>query len=131
VLNHPAAALQSCVWPDLWSPAGVEEQGAFTLRFIQEPGRPERFHGSRPVGDTGIISPGSERGARPGSGSESKTRSMVPPSEGNEARREERWGFGASHSTAEAGEPTQGTLWREGDAGTRNRRRERWPRHRA
>jgi hypothetical protein len=35
------------------------------LRFIQEPGRPERFHDSRPDGDTGITSPATERGARP------------------------------------------------------------------
>ena len=41
----------------------------------------------------------------PGSEGESKTRSMVLPNEGNEARQEERFGFGASHSTAEAGEP--------------------------
>ena len=41
----------------------------------------------------------------------------VPPSEGNEARREGRQGVGAPHSTAEAGEPTRGTRWREGEAG--------------
>ncbi len=33
---------------------------------------------------------------------------------------------GALHSTEEAGEPTRGTPWREGGAGTRERSRERW-----
>jgi hypothetical protein len=33
---------------------------------------------------------------------------MVSPSEGNEARRDERRGVGASHSTGEAGEPPEG-----------------------
>ena len=52
---------------------------------------------------------------------------MVPPSEGNEARREGRQGVGAPHSTDEAGEPARGTPWREGGAGSWNRWRERWP----
>src|SRR6266487_4704807 len=46
-------------------------------------------------------------GPRPASGRGEKRRQahgMVPPSEGNEVRRKERWGFGASHSTEEAGE---------------------------
>ncbi len=41
---------------------------------------------------------------------------MVSPSEGNEVRREGGQGVAASHSTVEAGEPTRGTLSREGDA---------------
>ena len=45
-------------------PAGVKEQGAAALGFIQEPGRPRRFHDPIPDGDTGLTSPGSERGAR-------------------------------------------------------------------
>ena len=60
-----------------------------------------------PDGDTGLTSPAAEHGARPGSEGESKTRSMVLPNEGNEVRQEERWGFGATHSTGEAGEPAQ------------------------
>src|SRR5579884_3207866 len=54
-----------------------------------------------------------------------KWRTLVPPSEGNEARRDGRRDVGAPRNTAEAGEPTRGTRRREGGAGTRNRRRER------
>ena len=49
----------------------------------------------------------------------------------NEARQEKRQGVGAPHSTEEAGEPTRGTPWREGGAGSRNFRRERWSRPQA
>jgi len=45
--------------------------------------------------------------------------------------RDGRGEVGAPHSTCEAGEPTRGTPWREGGAGTRNRWRERCPRGRA
>jgi hypothetical protein len=41
---------------------------------------------------------------------------MVSPSEGNEVRREGRQGVAASRSTVEPGEPSRGTLGREGDA---------------
>jgi hypothetical protein len=41
----------------------------------------------------------------------------IPPHEGDEVRRDGWRGFGASNSTVEAGEPTLGTPWREGDAG--------------
>ena len=50
---------------------------------------------------------------------------LVPPSEGNEARREGRQDVGALRSTDDAGEPTRGTLRREGRAGQRNRWRAR------
>ena len=55
----------------------------------------------------------------------------VPPSEGNEARREGRSGVGAPRSTAEAGElaprdPAEGRRCR-----SMGRRRERWQGHRA
>src|ERR1700710_1625959 len=33
----------------------------------------------------------------------------IPPSEGNEARRDGRRGVGAPHTTVDAGEPTRGT----------------------
>ncbi len=74
-----------------------------------------RAHGlaSGPMGDTNT-------GAR-----------MVPPSEGNEARRNERQGVGVPRSTAEPGEPSQGTLGREGGTGSWNCWRDRWQRHRA
>ena len=41
---------------------------------------------------------------------------MVSPNEGNEVRRDERQGVGASHSTDEAGELYRRTPRREGDA---------------
>jgi hypothetical protein len=40
---------------------------------------------------------------------------MVSPNEGNEVRRNGRQGVEASHSTVEPGEPSRGTLGREGD----------------
>src|SRR5208283_366788 len=60
-----------------------------------------------PGGDTGIkaLARNVVRDSR--SESESKTRGMVSPSEGNETRRKERLGFGATHNTCEAGEPTR------------------------
>ena len=42
-------------------PAGVEEQGAFGRGFIQEPGRPRRFHSEDRLGSTGIKTPARER----------------------------------------------------------------------
>jgi hypothetical protein len=57
--------------------------------------------------------------------------SEVARTEGNEGKGERRRGVGAPHCTGEAGEPTQGTPWREGGAGTRNRTEERWKGHRA
>ena len=69
------------------------------------------------------------RASRP-AGSKSGAR-VVSPSEGNETRRDERQGVGASHSTDEAGEPNQGTPRREGDAVSKDRWREtcRWEKH--
>jgi hypothetical protein len=50
---------------------------------------------------------------------------MVPPSEGNEAKRDGRPGVVASDRTEEAGELAPwGTLWREADVGSWNRWRE-------
>ena len=52
-----------------------------------------------------------------GHGSETPDATGIPPSEGNEARRDGRRGFGAPHTTGDAGEPTRGTPPREGGAG--------------
>jgi hypothetical protein len=41
-------------WLGVTSPAGVLEQGAFGKGFIQEPGRPRRFHSDNRLGSTGI-----------------------------------------------------------------------------
>ena len=69
---------------------------------------------SRPVGSWRSTPTGANKRAR-----------LVPPSEGNEARREGRQEVGALRSTREAGEPSRGTRWREGGAGQRTRWRER------
>jgi len=75
-------------WPGAYDPAGVGEQGTFT-RVPQEPGRPLRLRGrSRPE------IPGDQLQASAAHSSvEERTKRVdaeVPPSEGNEARREGR-----------------------------------------
>jgi hypothetical protein len=77
------------------------------------------------AGDRVTKGPGPGAGRPAPQGSEAPDVRLVPLSEGNEARREGRQGVGAPRSTAEAGEPTRGTPWREGGAGKRNRWRER------
>jgi len=73
-----------------------------------------------------VGSPGSENGARTQGfprnlgGPTASVREDGSAERGNEARGDRRLGFRAAHSTAEAGEPTQGTPWKEGAAGTRN-----------
>ena len=71
---------------------------------------PPTFSGS----GTGIPTPRSPRPCVPAAGSKSDAR-VVSPGD-NEAWQEGRTGVGASHSIAEAGEPSQGTPWRKGDA---------------
>ena len=87
--------------------------GRRDMRVAREPERPGRFHRHLRLGTRKINSP-CPRPCVPAGGSESGAR-VVSPSEGNETRREERPGVGASHSTAEPGELTRGTLGREGD----------------
>ncbi|MDB4930678.1 MAG: hypothetical protein JWM10_3162 [Myxococcaceae bacterium] len=68
------------------------------------------------------------RAARPCPTGANKERSngTQGPREGNEASREGRQDVGVPRSTGEAGEPTQGTPWREGGTGSWNYWRERW-----
>jgi hypothetical protein len=82
-------------------------------RVAREPERPCRFHRHFRLGNRNTNSP-CPRPRVPAGGSKSDAR-VVSPSEGNEARRDGRQGVGASHSTVEPGEPTRGTLGREGD----------------
>src|SRR5512135_3906257 len=101
--------------PGVRDPAGVREQDTFT-RVPQEPGRPRRLHGkSRPELPGDQLQARGRRTRRPRERNTGAT--GIPPSEGNEARRDGRRGVGASRSTFEAGEPTRGTPWREGGAG--------------
>jgi len=103
----------------------------------QEPGKPCRLHVQGRNGATGTANPRPTAGAARsgGSGERPDTKNsvagVVPPSEGNEVRRDGRQGLGASRSTCEAGEsPPWETLWRKGDAGSSNRWRETWQVHR-
>ena len=96
--------------PGVTGPTGVVEQGMYTLGSFQEPGRPGRLHPESRKGATGTENPWSVGSAAWPDGSgyrpvhESIAAGVVPPSEGNEARRDGRPGIGASHSTVEAGE---------------------------
>jgi hypothetical protein len=104
---------------------------ACTQRFSKEPGRPVGLHDKKPVGEAGE-QPWPECDGRPTRAGAKDGWRWYLLLEGNEAGREGRTGFGASNSTAEAGEPASpGTLWREGDAVTRSRWRDRCRRHRA
>jgi len=102
-------------WPGAYDPAGVGEQGTFT-RVLQEPGRPLRLRGkSRPEIPGYQLQVQDRRTRRPRERNTGAAR--VPSNEGNEVRRDGRRGFGALHSTCDAGEPTRGTPPREGGAG--------------
>jgi len=99
--------------------AGVGEQGEWSRGFPGNLGDPGSSSKRITTGSgvTGAANSGMirrlcvwSRGGRNG------RRSEVSPSEGNEVRREDCEGVAASHSTIEAGEPTWGTQWREGDA---------------
>jgi len=104
-------------------PAGVKERSRYALG---SPGTweipPSPVHGSGwAAGETAWLA----SVALHARGSEQASAAQVPPSEGNEARRDGRREVAAPHRTDEAGEPTQGTRRREGGAGERNRWRER------
>src|SRR3954468_9101847 len=102
-------------WPGVRDLAGVEEQGTLT-GVLQEPGRPLRLLGnSRREHRVTNSRPAAGRTRRPRERNAGAT--GVPPSEGNEVRREGRRGVGALHTTVDAGEPTRGTPPREGGAG--------------
>lgn len=74
-----------------------------------------------------VVARGQDQALRCGSAAEGANTepTAVPPSEGNEARRNGRQEVGAPRSTDEAGEPTRGTPWREGGARRGNCWRER------
>ncbi len=93
-------------------PPGSESR-ARSQGVPQEPGRPLRSPRQVPAGGPGDQLQARGRG-RPRPWERNAGATGIPPSEGNEARRDGRRGVGAPHSTDEAGEPTRGTPWREG-----------------
>src|SRR4051812_38658085 len=98
-------------WPGAHGPAGVRDQGTLT-GVPQEPGRPRRL-----LGKSRREVPGDQLQARHRRTRRRRERNAgateIPPSEGNEARRDGRRGVGAPHTTGDAGEPTRGTPPRE------------------
>src|SRR3954452_13866851 len=89
-------------WPGVRDPAGVREQDTFT-RVPQEPGRPRRLRGKSRVEVPGDqLQARGRRIRRPRERNADAT--AVPPSEGNEARRDGRRGVGGPHTTDDAGE---------------------------
>jgi hypothetical protein len=81
--------------------------------------------------DTGLPRSWPAGGAPLPDGSEQGAHERYRHREGNEVGREGRRDVGVPHSTDEAGEPTEGTPWREGGTGSWTCWRERWRRHRA
>jgi len=74
----------------------------------QEPARPGRLRAWTRTRVTGLSNPLACKWRRSVTGrSEPASARAVPPSEGNEVRRDGRQGVGAPRSTAEAGEPTR------------------------
>ena len=69
---------------------------------------------SRPAAERSLAEKGAKKRARGGN-----------PKRRQRSAGDGRQEIGALHSTCEAGEPTRGTLWREGGAGLRTRWRER------
>jgi hypothetical protein len=136
VLNAGAAVFLLCggraqapQWPGVLRPAGVEEQGAFRLRFIQEPGKPKRFHDSRPAGDTGTTSPASRSGARFQSGvRKQNAQHGIASVKATKHSGRNVWDSEPPIVPVKLGNQPEGTQRREGEAGTRNRKRERWER---
>jgi RNA-directed DNA polymerase len=89
-------------------PTGVEEQGMSTMGFPRNLGDPVVSARYPARGTAGRANAPGLRWRRSATdGSEARARTAVPPSEGNEVRRDGRQGVGASYSTNEAGELTR------------------------
>src|SRR3954467_14798368 len=96
VLKTTEGRVAAPQWPGVRDPAGVREQDTFT-RVPQEPGRPRRLRGKSRVEVPGDqLQARGRRIRRPRERNAGATE--VPPSEGNEARREGRQGVGAPHT---------------------------------
>lgn len=108
------------------SPPGSKSR-ACRQRIPQELGRPCHFRRQqRGWGSHEPKNPGPEMECRHSWEIRRIGTRVVPPNEGNEARRDGWQGVGAARSSDEGGEPIRGTRRSQGAAGTRNRWRERW-----
>jgi len=88
----------------------------------QEPGRPASLRVPTGSGSPEQKIPGPAAPAlRSGGRDETSSAGAVPPTEGNEGRREGRRASEHPVVPQKLGNPTGGTRWREGDAGARNR----------
>ena len=94
--------------------------GRMVKRVPQERGRLWQLLEEDRIGATGTANSGVTRrhGVWRRTGTKLR-RSKVSPNEGNEVRRNGCQGVAASHSTDEPGEPSRGTLRREGGATSR------------
>ena len=106
VLVRRGGRADTSQWPGVSGPAGVGEQGQGTSGVpgnLGDPSVSTVYSGS----GTGTPTPRSPRPGVNGRWEQIVDAPVVSPSEGNEARREERTGVGASHSIGEAGEPSR------------------------
>ena len=110
-------------------PTGVQEQGVGTRGSLGNLRDPAVSTDDCRLGEPEYQLPDDPQ-LRPGWWGRTEDETVVSPSEGNEVRRDERQGVGASHSTDEAGELDRRTPRREGDAVSNNRWRETWRVHR-
>src|SRR5260370_15480381 len=96
----------------------------------QEPGRPSHFH--RPTGKGNPVTNPGPAAWRPTPAGEGKEAGARWERRAKETKRGAREGRASQHSrsTCGAGEPIQGTPWREGDAVTRNRSTDKSRKHR-
>src|SRR3954469_2785633 len=90
VLNATDGRVAASPWPGACEPAGVGEQGTFTLGFSRNLGGPSIFSAD-PGGRYRVTNSRPMAGASGGRGSETRMRPGYRPCEGNEARRD-GWG---------------------------------------
>ncbi len=93
-------------------PAGVEEQGTFTLRSSRNLGGPVASV-DEPVLGSSVNNPRPVDAASGVCGNEAQGVTAVPRSKGNEATRAGWQEVGVLRTTEEAGEPTREPPWRE------------------
>jgi len=115
VVDTSGGRAEAPQWPGVLRSYRGPRTGRRDMRVAREPERPCRFHRDcRP--ESRLTNSRLIHSSVPSWWGRTGDEPMVSPSEGNEVRRDGRRGVGASHSIVEAGEPSRGTPWREGDA---------------